>query len=119
MDRRLTGILGEDAAAKYYRAQGYLPKAANYRTRQGEIDLIVEKNKTLVFVEVKTRAPDSLVSAAEAVTATKQHRILLAAKFYLQQIEAEPSAIRFDVVEVVALNGEILSLNCIENAFGE
>lgn len=119
MDRRMTGILGEEAAAKYYRANGYELCAANFRTRQGEVDLIVQKAGCTVFAEVKTRAPNSAVSGAEAVTAAKQRRLILAAKAYLTQLAKEPDQLRFDVVEVTAADGVVLSVHCMENAFGE
>ena len=56
MDKKLAGALGEYYAARYYRSRGYQIEAANYRTRQGEIDLVVSKDGVLVFSEVKLRA---------------------------------------------------------------
>lgn len=117
MDKHLTGILGETAAAKYYRKNGYEILASNYRTRQGEIDLVVKKNKLIVVVEVKTRSQNSIASAKEFVTYQKQQRIILAAKSYLTVNELMENNIRFDVVEVIVDNNVIINLNCIENAF--
>lgn len=50
-----TGHIGEAIAAKYYQQRGWLLLNHNYRTRMGEIDLILYKDDTLVFAEVKTR----------------------------------------------------------------
>ena len=78
MDRAEIGHTGEAVAARYYQKQGCLLLDHNYRTRMGEIDLILrEADGTLVFCEVKTRAADSLDTPAAAVTKAKQRRILL------------------------------------------
>lgn len=119
MDRRLTGILGEEAAARHYRGQGYTLIAANYRTRQGEVDLIAEKDGCLVFVEVRTRKAGSMLTPAETVTRQKQRRLFAAAKSYLAQQGTEPQALRFDVAEVTCENGRVTGIHCIENAFYE
>ena len=52
----IVGHKGEAIAAKYYQQRGWLLLNHNYRTRMGEIDLILYKENTLVFAEVKTRA---------------------------------------------------------------
>lgn len=117
MNRHLTGVLGEETAAKYYRRLGYDLLAANYRTRQGEIDLIVQKDGCLVFVEVKARKMDAVVTGAEAVNAAKQHKLTLAAQSYLASCGAEPNAVRFDVVEVTCVEDRVIKIQCIENAF--
>lgn len=119
MDRRQIGILGETEAARYYRSRGYQLLAANFRTRQGEIDLIVEKNGCLVFAEVKTRAENSRIEAREAVTPGKQKKLLAAAGAYLGHLSREPQNVRFDVVEVYHRVGAVTKVCCIENAFGE
>lgn len=116
--RAQTGAAGERLAARQYRRAGYRVLASNFRTRQGEIDLIVQRGETLVFVEVKTRAQDAIASPAEFVTAQKQRRLILAAQGYLR---AHPDwaecQMRFDVVEVtVPRTGKPL-IHCIENAF--
>ena len=117
MDRRLTGILGEEAAARHYRGQGYELLTANYRTRQGEVDLIAQKNGCLVFVEVRTRKQGSMLTPGETVTPAKQRRLIAAAKAYLAQLGKEPQAIRFDVAQITCQNGRITDICCIENAF--
>ena len=55
MNRANLGHTGEAVAAKYYIRQGYLLLNHNYRTRMGELDLILYKADTIVFAEVKTR----------------------------------------------------------------
>ncbi|MEG1568090.1 MAG: YraN family protein [Oscillospiraceae bacterium] len=117
MDRKLLGAMGESIAAKHYRAAGYELLSANYRTRQGEIDLIAKKCNTIVFIEVKTRTQKSIAAPREFVTKTKQIRLSLAAKSYIAANGDNNYNYRFDVVEVyVDENGKI-DINCIENAF--
>jgi len=94
------GRTGEAVAAKYYQQRGWLLLNHNYRTRLGELDLILYKENTLVFAEVKTRTGAMLDRPAAAVDARKQNRLILAAQQYLQHSPYRDAAIRFDVVEV-------------------
>ena len=88
MNRAETGQRGEAAAAKFYLNQGCRLLAHNFRTRMGELDLVVqEPDGTVVICEVKTRAPDSMTTPAEAVDVHKQRRLIRAAQAYLQQKE--------------------------------
>ena len=82
------GRKGEALAAKYYMRRGYLLLNHNYRTRMGELDLVLYKDGQLVFAEVKTRAGRMLDAPAAAVDARKQRRLILAAQYYLMQTPA-------------------------------
>lgn len=116
MQSKACGDLGEALVAGYYQQGGYQILATQYRTRHGEIDLIVQKDKTLVFVEVKTRGAMSIASPCEWVTMHKQRRIIMAAQEYYLQLTFEPLC-RFDVVEVI-INEDIQpKIHCIEDAF--
>ena len=66
------GAWGEDLALRYLIKHGYRLVERNYRTRRGEIDLIVRKEEALVFVEVKLRSSTSFGDPLEAVTPRKQ-----------------------------------------------
>ena len=94
------GRKGEALAAKYYMRRGYLLLNHNYRTRMGELDLVLYKDGQLIFAEVKTRAGRMLDAPAAAVDARKQRRLILAAQYYLQHSPYADASIRFDVVEV-------------------
>lgn len=104
MANELIGHWGESLAAEYLQKKRYRIIGANYRCRMGEIDLIAEKGKYLVFVEVKLRRSCAFAEAREFVDRHKQERILTAASLYLSQHETEKQP-RFDVIEIYAPDG--------------
>lgn len=69
------GSDGENLALRFLEKKGYGLVERNFRIRGGEIDLIVEKNGILVFVEVKTRRNTTFGSATESLTALKLIRL--------------------------------------------
>lgn len=105
---REAGAAAEDRALQYLQAAGLRLLERNYRTPGrggGEIDLILlARDGTVVFVEVRQRAGTGHGGAAASVGAVKQKRIVLAARHYLLRWRAPPPC-RFDVV---ALEGEAL-----------
>ena len=78
----------------------------------GEIDIIVEIDKTTVFVEVKTRSNENYGFPCEAVDSRKQEKYYKIATYYLQRAKKMDSECRFDVIEIE--DGQI---NHILNAF--
>lgn len=115
----LLGPWGEARAADYLRKKGYEIVGANYRCRFGEIDLIAQKGRYLVFVEVKLRAGSNFAEAREYVDHRKQERLRSAALLYLSQRETDLQP-RFDVVEIYAPQGldtKRPTYNHLENAF--
>ena len=113
------GVWGELAAQAYLRKLGWRIVETNFRTRFGEIDIIAQQGKYIVFVEVKTRKDDRFAAAREHVTSAKQRKILAAAEGWLQR---HPSGLqpRFDVIEVYGEEGLCAPrrVNLLENAFG-
>lgn len=103
-ERRLLGRWGEAAAAEHLRKKGYQLVATGWQCRYGEIDLIVQNRRYLVFVEVKLRKSAAFAAAREFVDARKQEKLRISAELYLAQY---PTALqpRFDVVEVYAPQG--------------
>jgi putative endonuclease len=96
----LRGHRSEWMAAVALLAKGYRVVARRYRTRLGEIDLIVRRGNLVAIVEVKAR-PD-LVSAMDAIGATSQRRIEAAADLWLaRQPDHARLSIRFDMVAVM------------------
>ena len=94
---------------RWYERNGYRLVERNWRTREGELDLIVRRGQLTVFCEVKTRRSDAYGSPAAAVTVTKQRRIRRLALLWLQQRGAGGGAIRFDVACVTPAGVEIIS----------
>lgn len=118
MDSSGLGHKGEAVAARYYLRQGCALVTHNFRTRMGEIDLILrEPDGTLVFCEVKTRSPDAAASPAAAVTKAKQKRLICAAKAYLQRTEQSDAPVRFDVAEITPLDSGRWMVHIIKGAF--
>ena len=100
----LLGPWGEGLAAEYLRKKHYELVGVNYRCRFGEIDIIAENKKYLVFVEVKLRKSAKFAEAMEFVDRRKQERLRQTAVMYLAQCETEKQP-RFDVIEVYAPEG--------------
>lgn len=100
----IAGAWGEAVAARYLRRKGYTLVAQGFRSRFGEIDLIVRNRKYLVFVEVKLRKSGDFAKAREYVDLRKQERIRTTASIYLSQNPTELQP-RFDVIEIYAPEG--------------
>ena len=100
----LSGAWGEALAAEYLRKKRYSIVAAGYHCRFGEIDLIVQDRKFLVFVEVKLRKSADFAKAMEYVDRRKQDRIRMTASMYLSQNPTKLQP-RFDVIEIYAPEG--------------
>jgi len=100
-----TGDAAEDLALHHLQRAGLVLLARNYRSPGrggGEVDLIMRApDGTCVFVEVRQRKSASHGGAAASVTATKQRRIVFAARHYLMRLPQVPPC-RFDVVAVEA-----------------
>lgn len=94
------GERGERHAAAFLHRKGYEIVARNYHTQYGEIDLICADAQYVVFVEVKTRSSTKFGAPREAVTTSKQRKIILSAEQWLLQYPTELQP-RFDVVEVL------------------
>ncbi len=119
------GRSGEGLAADYFKDRGYRVLDTNFRTRFGELDLVLEDGGEIVFVEVKTRRGHGFGRPEEAVTPEKQERIRRCAESWLQRnglLEDLPQ-IRFDVL-AITLDGAGLdgagkppSIRHIANAF--
>ena len=120
MTGREKGVLGEQLAAAHYIADGYALLQSNFRTRTGEIDLVLQRENTLVFAEVKTRSGGALALPREWVDTNKQRKLVLAAMEYLEISGKGDPFVRFDVVEVYLNspeNGDAPAVHRIENAF--
>ena len=91
------GARAETLAADYLARQGLVVVARNFRTRRGEIDVIVRDRDTLVFVEVRLRSRATYGGAADSITPAKRARLIKAAHAYLATLAREPPC-RFDAI---------------------
>lgn len=111
--RQKVGAAAETMAAEYLTARGLRIIQRNFRVRGGEIDLIADHNGILVFVEVRLRSRNDFGGAGASITFTKQQRIILAARHYLQT-HGERDC-RFDCILLNNLN--IDTIEWIAGAF--
>ena len=98
VQRQELGKSGEDLAVEELERRGYANLARRYRTRHGEIDVVARDGETIVFVEVKVRTTGEFGTAAEAVTPSKQRRLVSMATDYLVRHRLMDWPCRFDVI---------------------
>ncbi|MEO1272701.1 MAG: YraN family protein [Myxococcota bacterium] len=116
-DRRQdVGQRGEALVAALYEERGYVILSRNWRTRTGELDLVVRNAsvKRLVFVEVRTaQHSGGLVAPEQTVGWRKQTRVMAQAKLWLAEhpMYAQGWMVCFDVVGVVLATGEYVHMN--------
>lgn len=107
---QIEGDAAEDRALVYLQQRGLTLLERNFRCKGGEIDLVMQEPRALVFVEVRKRADARYGGAAASVTARKQARLIVAAQVFLQRYRTPP-ACRFDVI---AIDGS--AIDWLENA---
>ncbi len=109
---RARGDWGESLAAAHYERRGYTVVDRNWRTRTGELDLVVRRENLFVFCEVKARRSARYGPAAGAVGPAKQRRIRALAVEWLRAHDVRGVDLRFDVVAITGVQVE-----AIESAF--
>ncbi len=118
LSRAETGLLGELLAARHLQEKGRKILRRNHRgPHRGEVDIVARHGDVLTFVEVKTRTSSAFGRPADAVTADKQRLIQRGALDWLRLLGNPRIAIRFDIAEVLLIDGEVPRINLIENAF--
>ncbi len=121
MDARRRDALGKNAerrALARLRRAGLTLVARNFRTRYGEIDLVMQDDACLVFVEVRFRGPTAFGHAAGSVDSGKQRRLVRAADTFLVcQPRWRHHPVRFDVMAMNATDGGALKVDWIRDAF--
>lgn len=112
------GKQAEELANHYLQKQNLKLIAQNYHCRRGEIDLIMEDQQTLVFIEVRYRKNARFGSPLESVDHRKQAKIITTAEHYLLQNTQHYSGYRFDVVAIMPTqNSGQPEISWIKNAF--
>jgi len=101
MKAKSLGFYGEKLAAKFLTDNGYEILHNNFSVSGGEIDLVVRKNKIIIFVEVKTRTSDLFGRGEESFNKTKLARMNKAIKRYLSEGKyPENIDYRIDLIEI-------------------
>lgn len=113
------GAEGELAAEKYLKKNRYTILQKNFRTKIGEADIICyhKPEKTLVFVEVKTRKSTAFGTPETAVTRKKQRQIIKSAIAYMKKNGIKDTTIRFDVISIITNAEHAPEINHFTNAF--
>lgn len=104
-DKTEIGRLGENLAAKFLQDKGFTVAERNFRFGKAEIDLIVQRDEWLLFIEVKTRSSVAYGQPEEFLTPQQVNRIFDAAEEYIYRIDWQ-GHVRFDVVSI-QLGGKI------------
>jgi len=108
------GADAEQWAAQYLASQGLKLVEQNYRSRYGEIDLIMRDGEMLVFVEVRLRRNSGFGGAAASIDTRKQQRIIRTAQQYISGLARTPPC-RFDAVLLGDAQGG--QMQWLKNAF--
>ncbi len=114
---RRTGDFGERVAASHLEAKGYTILERNWSVKEGEIDVIASKPREIIFVEVRTRRRNAMVTGEESIDKRKAAHMLAAAQVYIQQHPEVPDNQRIDAVVIeLDAKGRVMRVEQIENA---
>lgn len=108
----------ETFALNYMKRKGYRLWDRNFHCREGEIDLVFNRDSLIVFVEVKSRSSKKFGMPYEAVTAAKRRKIIRAAERYLYERGLlEGWDIRYDIISILAPKNQTPQIEHFEDAF--
>lgn len=112
------GKSGEEMATQYLIKEKYKILERNFKSKQGEIDIIALDKKEIVFIEVKSRTSKAYGNPNDAVDTKKKKHIYNTAQYYTYIHNLEDEPIRFDVIEIYIMN-KVYKLNHIKQAILE
>lgn len=111
------GLLAEETALQFLLSHKLRLLTRNYRTRKGEIDLILNDKDDIVFVEVRSRSRYDYGTAAETINSQKKQKLIMTARHFLQKRNLLYRAnSRFDVVAIQFQNDKT-EIEWLKNAF--
>ncbi len=110
------GKKGEFIAKTYLEEEGYEVLDENWTHGKAEIDLILYKNKTIIFVEVKARTSVAFGEPEDFVNSAKQKQMELASLHYIELMNHQ-NEIRFDIIAITFKQNNAYTLKHIEDAF--
>ena len=108
--------LGERIAERWLTGKGWRVVARRFRSGHRDIDLVVERDGTVAFVEVKARRGERFGDPVEAVNWRKQKELGRSARVWVSRHGRQPDDYRFDVIGIL-VNGERVRIRHVENAF--
>jgi putative endonuclease len=101
-DKKLLGRWGERRCERFLKRKGLKTLVRNFSCSSGELDLVmVDRDATIVFVEVKTRADESFGPVESVITVSKRAKAVRAARYFLTMYNIEGRPLRFDVVTII------------------
>ncbi len=117
-DRELLGRWGEKRCQRFLKRKGLKTPTRNFSCKTGEIDLImVDTDRTIVFVEVRTRADETFGSAESSITFAKKTRLIRTARYFLATHDIDDRPFRFDVITIVLGQKGTPQIRYYKNAF--
>jgi putative endonuclease len=115
--RRALGDFGERVAIAHLESKGYRIVATKFRVREGEIDVVAQRDGMLVFVEVKARRGTAMGSAVEGISARKAKRLLAAGEVFAARHPELPQDRRIDLIAIdLDASGRVTALEHVESA---
>lgn len=112
------GRMAEDLALRYLKKRELRLLERNFRSRFGEIDLIMQENNTIIFVEVRARKTDAFLHPVESVDHRKRNKIRKTSQVYMQKTSAwNRFDMRFDVIALTGSAARGMKIDWIKAAF--
>ncbi|MDH5185935.1 MAG: YraN family protein [candidate division WOR-3 bacterium] len=115
-DKISLGKQGEKIALSYLKSKRFKIIEKNLRNRFGELDIIAQDKKTLVFIEVKTRTSEAFGNPIQGIDKRKQYRLRMLAQKYIAEKGLLEQEVRFDVLGILQ-TGKQTKIEHIPNAF--
>jgi putative endonuclease len=114
--RQAFGELGERIAERWLRRSGWRVLQRRFRSGRRDIDLVVEREGMVAFVEVKARKGEGFGQPVEAVNWRKQKELTKSAQVWIDRHGRPEDSYRFDVIGVL-MNGDRVRVRHVQDAF--
>lgn len=112
------GRMAEDLALRYLQKHDMTLLERNFRSRFGEIDLIMQENNTIIFVEVRARKNTAFLHPAETIDFSKRNKIRRTSQVFMQKTPARDQFDwRFDVITLTGRRENEMKIEWIKSAF--
>ena len=112
------GRMAEDLALRYLQQRNMTLLERNFRSRFGEIDLIMRQNNTIIFVEVRSRKNTAFLHPAETIDHSKRNKIRRTSQVFMQKNDAlDRFDLRFDVIALTGSEARGMKIEWYKAAF--